>query len=107
MQVVFSAGYHHLSSLHFVLQTDILFLIYLYTSYLRLLKIQENKKEAILNSQENIIVITLGNEIIDANQRLYDFFTNTKDLESFKKTYKCKCFYIDYNILKNFILIKK
>lgn len=68
-----------------------LFLIYLYTSYLRLLKIQENKKEAILNSQENIIVITLGNEIIDANQRLYDFFTNTKDLESFKKTYKCIC----------------
>ena len=68
-----------------------LFLIYLYTSYLRLLKIQENKKEAILNSQENIIVITLGNEIIDANQRLYDFFINTKDLESFKKTYKCIC----------------
>ena len=67
------------------------FLIYLYTSYLRLLKIQENKKEAILNSQENIIVITLGNEIIDANQRLYDFFINTKDLESFKKTYKCIC----------------
>ncbi|MDD3056195.1 MAG: ATP-binding protein [Aliarcobacter sp.] len=67
------------------------FLIYFYTSYLRLLKIQENKKEAILNSQENIIVITLGNEIIDANQRLYDFFTNTKDLESFKKTYKCIC----------------
>ena len=67
------------------------FLIYFYTSYLRLLKIQENKKEAILNSQENIIVITLGNEIIDANQRLYDFFINTKDLESFKKTYKCIC----------------
>jgi len=67
------------------------FLIYLYTSYLRLLRIQENKKEAILNSQQNIIVITLGNEIIDANQRLYDFFTNTKDLESFKKIYKCIC----------------
>lgn len=67
------------------------FLIYLYTSYLRLLRIQENKKEAILNSQENIIVITLGNEIIDANQRLYDFFANTKDLESFKRKYKCIC----------------
>ena len=67
------------------------FLIYLYTSYLRLLIIKENKKQAILNSQENIIVITLGNEIIDANQRLYDFFINTKDLESFKKTYKCIC----------------
>ena len=68
-----------------------LFLIYLYTSYLRLLRIQENKKEAILNSQQNIIVITIGNVIIDANQRLYDFFTNTKDLESFRKKYKCIC----------------
>ncbi len=67
------------------------FLIYLYTSYLRQLKIQENKKESILNSQQNIIVITGGNEIIDANQRLYDFFSDTKDLISFKNKYRCIC----------------
>ena len=67
------------------------FLIYLYTSYLKQLKIQENKKESILNSQQNIIVITNGNQIIDANQRLYDFFSDTKDLDSFKKKYKCIC----------------
>lgn len=49
------------------------FLFYLYNSYLKQLKIQENKKQSILDSQQNIIVITNGNTIIDANQRLYDF----------------------------------
>ena len=45
------------------------FLIYLYTNYLRQLKIEENKKQSILNSQQNIIVITNGKTLIDANQR--------------------------------------
>ena len=67
------------------------FLIYLYTSYLKQLKIQENKKQSILDSQQNIIVITNGTSLIDANQRLYEFFTDTKNLESFKEKYKCIC----------------
>jgi signal transduction histidine kinase len=67
------------------------FLIYLYTSYLKQLKIQENKKQSILDSQQNIIVITDGTRLIDANQRLYDFFTDTKNLESFREKYKCIC----------------
>lgn len=67
------------------------FLIYLYTSYLKQLKIQENKKQSILDSQQNIIVITNGASLIDANQRLYEFFTDTKNLESFKEKYKCIC----------------
>ena len=74
------------------------FLIYLYTSYLRQLKIQENKKESILNSQQNIIVITDGKMLIDANQRLYDFFVDTKDLITFREKYKCICStFIDMN----------
>ena len=67
------------------------FLIYLYTSYLKQLKIQENKKQSILDSQQNIIVITNGTSLIDANQRLYEFFTDTKNLESFREKYKCIC----------------
>ncbi len=67
------------------------FLIYLYTNYLKQLKIQENKKQSILDSQQNIIVITNGNEIIDANQRLYNFFPETNSLISFKNRYKCIC----------------
>ena len=66
-------------------------LIYLYTDYLKQLKIQENKKQSILDSQQNIIVITDGTKLIEANQRLYDFFSDVKDLESFIKKYKCIC----------------
>ena len=74
------------------------FLIYLYTNYLRQLKIEENKKQSILNSQQNIIVITNGKTLIDANQRLYDFFTDTKDLITFKEKYECICSsFIDMN----------
>ncbi|MDD2290954.1 MAG: ATP-binding protein [Aliarcobacter sp.] len=67
------------------------FLIYLYTSYLRQLKIQENKKQSILDSQQNIIVITNGTNIIDANQRLYEFFKDVSTLEQFKNKYICIC----------------
>jgi nitrogen-specific signal transduction histidine kinase len=67
------------------------FLFYLYSNYLKQLKIQEKKKESILNSQQNIIVITNGTELIDANKRLYDFFSDTNDLISFKEKYKCIC----------------
>jgi signal transduction histidine kinase len=67
------------------------FLLYLYSTYLKQLKIQEKKKESILNSQQNIIVITNGAELIDANKRLYDFFSDTKDLASFREKYKCIC----------------
>ena len=67
------------------------FLIYLYTSYLRQLKIQENKKQSILDSQQNIIVITNGTNIIDANKRLYEFFKDVSTLEQFKNKYICIC----------------
>ena len=74
------------------------FLIYLYTNYLRQIKIEENKKQSILNSQQNIIVITDGKMLIDANQRLYDFFVDTKDLITFREKYKCICStFIDMN----------
>jgi signal transduction histidine kinase len=68
-----------------------LFLLYLYNTYLKQIKFQENKKQSILDSQKNIIVITNGKEIIDANQRLYDFYENIKNLDDFKKKYDCIC----------------
>ena len=74
------------------------FLIYLYNNYLNQIKIQENKKQSILDSQQNIIVITNGDEIIDANKKLQDFFPFAKDLEDFKNKYKCICtFFLDMN----------
>ena len=46
---------------------------------------QERDHLNVLDSQQNIIVITNGTSLIDANQRLYEFFTDTKNLESFRE----------------------
>lgn len=74
------------------------FLFYLYTSYLKNIKLQERKKQSILDSQSNIIVITDGLEIIDANQKLIEFFTDVEDLNEFKEKYNCICkTFIDMN----------
>ncbi len=67
------------------------FLIYLYSTYLKDIKQQENKKQSILDSQSSIIVITNGLEIIDANKKLFEFFTTVSNLNEFKNKYKCIC----------------
>jgi signal transduction histidine kinase len=67
------------------------FLIYLYSSYLKDIKQQENKKQSILDSQSSIIVITNGLEIIDANKKLFEFFTTVSNLNEFRNKYKCIC----------------
>ncbi|BAK72673.1 sensor histidine kinase [Arcobacter sp. L] len=82
------------------------FLIYLYSSHLKEIKSQENKKQSILDSQSNIIVITNGEEIIDANKKLYDFFKDANNLEEFRKNYVCICnTFIDMD--NEFYIIKK
>ncbi|MGE4463118.1 MAG: sensor histidine kinase [Arcobacter sp.] len=82
------------------------FLIYLYSSHLKEIKSQENKKQSILDSQSNIIVITNGEEIIDANKKLYDFFKDASNLEEFRKNYVCICnTFIDMD--NEFYIIKK
>ncbi|PRM98707.1 hypothetical protein CJ667_01940, partial [Aliarcobacter cryaerophilus] len=59
--------------------------------YLRDIKYQNSKNKIILNSQPNIVIITNGKEIVDANKQLLKFFPSVKDLEDFKKTYICIC----------------
>ncbi|QKF76854.1 ATP-binding protein [Arcobacter defluvii] len=82
------------------------FLIYLYSSHLKEIKSQENKKQSILDSQSNIIVITNGEEIIDANKKLYDFFKDANNLEEFRKNYVCICnTFLDMD--NEFYIIKK
>jgi signal transduction histidine kinase len=67
------------------------FLIFIYSRHLKEIKLQENKKQSILDSQSNIIVITNGKEIIDSNKKLCEFFTDVKNLQEFKNKYKCIC----------------
>ncbi|WP_164967384.1 ATP-binding protein [Arcobacter cloacae] len=82
------------------------FLLFMYSRYIKEIKLQENKKQSILDSQSNIIVITDGKEIIDANKKLCHFFIDIKNLQEFKNKYKCICkAFIDMN--DEFYIIEK
>lgn len=82
------------------------FLLFIYSRYIKEIKLQENKKQSILDSQSNIIVITDGKEIIDANKKLCHFFIDIKNLQEFKNKYKCICkAFIDMN--DEFYIIEK
>ena len=83
---------------HIKIQTTlgtVIALIIIFTAilvyYLRDIKYQNSKNKILLNSQPNIVIITNGKEIIDANKQLLKFFPLVKDLEEFKKTHICIC----------------
>lgn len=57
----------------------------------RKIKAQKNKTQLLLDSQLNIIVITDGEEIINSNQQLLNFFPQFKTLKEFKNEYTCVC----------------
>jgi hypothetical protein len=84
---------------HIKIQTTlgtVIALIILFTAilvyYLRDIKYQNSKNKILLNSQPNIVIITNGKEIIDANKQLLKFFPLVKDLQDFKKRYICICY---------------
>ncbi|WP_164967703.1 ATP-binding protein [Arcobacter sp. CECT 8985] len=60
-------------------------------NHIKQLRIQEGKKQSILDSQSNIIVITNGEEIINANIQLFEFYKNVRNLKEFKEKYYCIC----------------
>ncbi|EJF06592.1 PAS domain S-box [Thiovulum sp. ES] len=55
---------------------------------------QSSRIRRILDSQETIIVITDGKEILDNNRALLEFF-NVKDLDEFNHKYGCICHHFE------------
>ncbi|QKF73712.1 Cache sensor-containing signal transduction histidine kinase [Aliarcobacter faecis] len=81
-----------------------IFILYLYTRYTNKIKSQKQKNRLILDSQSSIVIITNGNEIIDSNKKLIEFFKDCKNLNDFKKKYKCICSsFVDINS-ENYLL---
>ena len=71
------------------------------------LRLQRNKTQLLLDSQLNIIVITNGVEILNANRQLLNFFTDCKNLPDFKEKYTCVCtVFVPYNDDESYILEK-
>ncbi|WP_417328290.1 sensor histidine kinase [Halarcobacter sp.] len=60
------------------------------------LQIQERSTRGILDAQKNIVVVSNGEYMIDANQALVDFFDGYNSFNDFKKEHICICdFFID------------
>ncbi len=75
----------------FIILIGILFLAINYYFYLKEIQIEKKRAQTILDSQKNIIVITDGVKIQNANAQLIEFFDEFKSLDEFKEKYDCIC----------------
>jgi len=57
----------------------------------KLLIRQENFTRGILDSQDNIVIVSDGEQMIDANKTLIEFFDDYNDFKDFESKHKCIC----------------
>lgn len=55
------------------------------------LELKENAVKAILNGQENMVIVSDGAHMIDANEAIANFFHFLDSIEDFKRKYSCIC----------------
>jgi diguanylate cyclase (GGDEF)-like protein len=92
-------GYHDLSRtiMGSLLITGILIILFLGINesvarmFMKKVHFQEEYIEAILNSQDNIIVVTDGRNIVYVNNAFLDYL-HYRSLEAFKDDYECICY---------------
>jgi len=68
---------------------------------------KESSVKAILNGQKNIVIVSDGVEMIDANYAIVDFFDEFKKLEDFKENYTCICDFFETHIPDDTYIVKK
>ena len=68
---------------------------------------QEKSIRAILDSQPNIIVVSDGVYMIDANAKLFEFFDEFSTLEAFQDKHSCICDFFSKNIPNDEYIVKK
>ncbi|MFP4332215.1 MAG: diguanylate cyclase domain-containing protein [Campylobacterales bacterium] len=62
------------------------------------LRINREYFNLIYNSTPDIVVITSGKELVDANKRFFEFFEEFESIEEFRAKYECICeFFADTN----------
>ncbi|HJE03257.1 MAG TPA: hypothetical protein K8U92_05200, partial [Aliarcobacter thereius] len=67
-----------------------IYILYIFKRIYDIANFHLKESTKIFNSQKNILLITDGKEINDANRAFLDYFSY-KTLEGFKKDYKCIC----------------
>ena len=68
---------------------------------------QEKSIRAILDGQPNIIVVSDGLHMIEANAKLFEFFDTFDNLDDYKAEHECICDFFDTNIPNNEYIVKK
>lgn len=71
-------------------------------------KLRENQifTRGILDAQSNIVIVSDGEKMIDANKALVDFFEGYETFEDFKNKHKCICDFFEKIELENFLTDK-
>ena len=64
---------------------------------------QEIFTRGILDAQTNIVIVSDGEKMIDANKALIDFFDGYKNFEDFEKKHKCICDFFENIQMENFL----
>ena len=60
------------------------------------LEVQKNYSRGVLDGQPNIVVVSDGTKMVDANTALIDFFDGYNSFDDFKKEHLCICdFFVD------------
>ena len=71
------------------------------------LEIKENFVKAILNGQENMVIVSDGLQMIDANEAIANFFHFLDSIDEFKSKYDCICDLFEYDIPDDSYINKK
>ena len=69
----------------------------------KLLKRQESFTRGTLDSQDNIVIVSDGEKMIDVNNALINFFDDYKNFNEFEKEHKCICDFFEDGIGENLI----
>jgi signal transduction histidine kinase len=77
--------------LFFIIQFIIHNFIRLQNEQISIIEMQATKIQAIFDGASNIIVLTNGKKLIDANKAFLDFFTIYPTIADFKNDYDCIC----------------
>ncbi|MDX9743834.1 MAG: ATP-binding protein [Arcobacteraceae bacterium] len=71
------------------------------------LEIKENFVKAILNGQENMVIVSDGLQMIDANEAIANFFYFLDSIDEFKSKYDCICDLFEYDVPDDSYINKK
>jgi signal transduction histidine kinase len=71
------------------------------------LELKENAVKGILNGQENMVIVSDGKTMIDANEAIANFFNFLDTIDDFKSQYSCICALFEPNVPDDSYINKK